>query len=137
MAGPVESLDIDERDLHLLPKTMQDLAAVIGLPALLKLVEAYGGVPVYVPVRLSSNWDLRDLLGDEAFFKLIDKHAGQRMEIPRCAKALRYIMYRKIRTESLTTSQRDLALRYRYTIRHIRNIEMMGEPEEDLNGSLF
>ena len=37
-----------------LPGTLRDIAALIGLPSTLKLVETYGGVRLYVPKALDA-----------------------------------------------------------------------------------
>lgn len=145
MAG---TLDLGADDLHLLPANMRELVAVIGLPALLRLVEVYGGTVIHVPARMKTAGgaparartadELRGWLGDDAFLKLVDHHAGERIEIARCVKAVRHLIHRQIRNDAAAgLSQRELALKYKYTIRGIHKIEVRGEPVEDKNLSLW
>lgn len=138
MVGTLDSLLLDESDLHLLPPSAQWLVREIGLPSTLKLVEVYGGTPICVPKRVGASCELLDVLGEDVFLKLQNKCSGMRLEIPRCLKAIRYIIYRKIRQDAASgIPQSELARRYKYTTRNIRKIEMRGEPEAETNLSLW
>ncbi|HAF44700.1 MAG TPA: hypothetical protein DCK83_07115 [Gallionellaceae bacterium] len=134
MAG---TLVLDESDLDLLPPSMRQFALEYGLPALLCLVEAYAGTRVRVPVNPNTESDLFRVLGGEVYLALVKAHPGETYEVARCLRAARHLVYRQIQKDSLELSQRELALKYKYTERHIRNIEMLGEVPPDRNGSLF
>lgn len=134
MAG---TLDLASSDLDLLPPSMRQFAVEYGLPALLRLVEAYGGTKIRVPVRANAESALFAVLGNEVYVSLVADHPNEIIEVARCVRATRHLLYRKIQRDSLTLSQRELALKYKYTERHIRNIELLGEVPPDRNGSLF
>lgn len=134
MAG---TLELSEGDLHLLPPSMRQFAIEYGLPALLRLVDAFAGTTIRVPVRVNVESTLCLVLGNEVYVSLVNDHPNEIIEVARCVRAARHLLYRKIQQDSLTLSQRELALKYKYTERHIRNIEMLGEVSPDRNGSLF
>lgn len=139
MASPLISpLQLDAADLHLLPKTMQELVQVIGLSALLDLVTEYGGTPLRVPKKQHTNPELLRVLGMTAFTALQARYAGETIEVAFCERALRTILHRQIRQDLINgMSKVALARKYRYTVRGIYDIEMRGEPGEDKNLSLF
>lgn len=134
MAG---TLDLASSDLDLLPPSMRQFAVEYGLPALLRLVEAYGGTTIRVHIRPDLESGLCRVLGGDVYAAVVKKHPGERIEVARCLRAARHLVYRNIQRDSLTLSQRELALKYKYTERHIRNIELLGEVPPDRNGSLF
>lgn len=130
-------MNLHDTDLHLLPPNMQWLAKTIGLPAVLKLVKHYGGgTPVYVPVKVAPDHALLPLLGAQAFAALVVEYGGTHIAIARCEKAAQVLVYRQIRAETQAT-QNDLALRYGYTVRHIREIQARGEGKESKQTHLF
>lgn len=138
MAKPLMwTLSLTADDLHLLPATMRELAQVVGIPAMLDLVGAYGGTSLYVPCRSTANPELLRVLGVTACAALQARYAGERIEIALCERALRVILHRAIRADLLAgMSKRDIARKYGYTVRGIFYIEMRGEPA-DKNLSLF
>jgi hypothetical protein len=138
MANPlILPISLTAEDLHLLPLSMQELAQVIGLPALLDLVAAYGGTPLYVPSKGTSNLELQRVLGKPAFIALQTRYANERIEIALCERALRIIVHRNIRADLVAGMTKiAIARKYRYTVRGIFDIEMRGEPA-DKNLSLF
>lgn len=138
MAGaPDESLSLDEQDIALLPPSMRWLAKTAGLSAVLALVRVHGGgAPVYVPATLRADHYLVRLVGLEAFAALVAEYGGTALEIARCERAARELVYRQIRREAREgVTQNTLALRHGFTVRHIRTI--LESQEEDRNGSLF
>lgn len=138
MASPlILPLSLTAEDLHLLPPSMQALAQVVGITALLDLVAAYGGTPLFVPSKGTSNLELQRVLGKPAFTALQAHYAGDRLEIALCDRALRIILHRNIRADLLAGMTKiAIARKYRYTVRGIFDIEMRGEPS-DKNLSLF
>ncbi len=127
----VATIEIDER---LLPRTVRDIAEIIGLQATLKLVEHYQGVPMWVPVNYDPEHILVRLVGHEAALKLIEQYGGEKPEIPRCTDAIRAVRNAKICASD--KSQRQLALEHGLTIRQIRNIQN-GVEVDDGQDSLF
>lgn len=134
MAG---TLDLADSDLDLLPPSMRQFAVEYGMPALLALVQAYGGTSVRVHTNPNTDSHLCRVLGAEVYAKLVKDHPGETFVVARCVRAARHLVYRQILRDGVTLSQRELALKYNYTERHIRNIEMLGEVPPDRNGSLF
>lgn len=134
----VRSLSLEESDLHLLPPSMQWLAKAIGLTAMLKLVKAHGGgTPIYVPMTVQLDHRLLYLIGVPAFTALVSEYGGDQIEIARCEKAARVLIYREIRREYAEgKSQNTLALKYDLTVRRIRDI-LNSQMEDDMQGGLF
>ena len=131
-------MNLDESDLHLLPPSMQWLAKAIGLTATLKLVKMHGGgTPIYIPMTVQLDHRLLYLIGMEAFTALVAEYGGDQLEIARCEKAARVLIYREIRREYAEgTPQNTLALTYEFTTRHIRDI-LNNEIEDDMQVGLF
>lgn len=131
-------MNLTETDIELLPPSMQWLAKAIGLPAVLALVKKHGGgAPVYVPGKTTPDHPLARLIGSDAFAALVDEYGGETIEIARCEKAARVLVYRQIRREAEAETQNTLALKHGYTVRHIRHICGAGEAEDDRQGGLF
>ena len=132
-------IGLEETDLHLLPTSVQWLVKAIGLAAALKLIKKHGGgMPVYVPVKISADHYLLHLIGAQAFATLVAEYGGDVLEIARCEKAARVLIHRKIRQEYAEgATQNELALRYEYTVRHIREILDGGEMADDRQCGLF
>ena len=128
------TIDIDVDDL---PGILQDLVELVGLQVTLTLVEHYGGVRLYVPVKYDPEHVLAKQIGHQAALKLIEMYRGDRFDIPRAEKAMRAVRDWKIREQYWGgKSQRQLAREYGLTDRQIRNI-LAGIEEEDLQESLF
>jgi len=130
-------VNLTDDDLHLLPTSMQWLAKTVGLPAVLAMVKTHGGgAPVYVPMKVTPDHYLVRLIGVQAFAALVAEYGGESIEITKCERAARVLLYRQIRNEYLIGATQDrLALKYNYTVRHIRNI--VGVVVDDKQESLF
>jgi Mor family transcriptional regulator len=113
--------DIEARYL---PGVLKDIAALIGLPGTLRLVEAYGGVRLYVPKRIDAEHALAQLLGVESATQLAEVYGGElHFDIPRAVVATRAARDKSIRAERAAgSSHRALALQYRLSERQIRNV---------------
>lgn len=124
--APAPFLQLDEADVDLLPGIVAEIAMLVGLKDALRLVEAFGGVRIYVPTadRLTPEHWLCDLVGLENAKKLAREFGGQpHFDIPRCAKAMREVRNRGIRRRrGMGASIRELALAYRMTEKQIGNI---------------
>lgn len=68
-----------------LPKSLVEVAEVIGLPATRKLVETHGGTRVFVPRRLKTQHKLANLLGFEKARRLSAHFGGESLNIARAA----------------------------------------------------
>lgn len=127
-----------EIEARYLQGVLQEIAYLIGLAATLKLVEAYGGVRLYVPKRFDPDHPLVKLIGHANAAKLVECYGGdEHFDIPRAAAATRAARNALIREERLRgATRREIALRYGLTERQICNI-IGDEPEDDRQGGLF
>lgn len=127
--------DLEENDIELLPPSMQWLAKTIGLPAVLKLTQRYGGgMPLYVPAEFDSDHRLAHLIGTEAFAALVAEYGSDKIEIAKCEVATRTLIHRAIRREYKPedgVTEDYLALKYHYTVRNIRYILYGEEVQQD------
>ena len=62
--------------------TFDNLVAVLGREATQKLVAAYGGIRIYVPVRAASESAFAALIGHEAAEALSRYYGGERFDVP-------------------------------------------------------
>lgn len=123
----------------LLPPSLQRVAEHIGLPATLRLVEARGGISIWVPTtdRCTPEHYLSRLIGFAALLALAELHGGEELEIPRAVAAVRAVRDARIREQyDGGKSQWDLALEYGLTERQIRNI-LNGLVAEEKQQALF
>jgi len=65
---------------------LQELEQVIGLKAVLSLVEAFGGTRTYIPHSADETHDIVQKIGLEAASKLSGYCGGERLEIPLASK---------------------------------------------------
>lgn len=113
----------DHLNVELLPQMLQDLVAMIALPATMKIVEARGGTALYVPVKhLADNHYLVQLIGREAAEILQGEYHGEELSIPTALKAMRAIRNAEIRAKRRHMSEAMLAREYRMSDRNIRFI---------------
>lgn len=132
-------LDADSIDIEDLPATLREMAALIGLPHTLTLVRHYGGTRLYVPREATPEHLLARLVGFEAMARLCQHYgSGEHFDIPRALDATIAVRNREIRRQAqMGKSQRELALAYRMTERHVRNIlgeAPMESPQVDMFG---
>lgn len=136
MAGTLILLeDVDVKDL---PPLAQDLVALIGFSATIRLVELRPGIPTFIPksVPATNHWMLCVLNG-KAAEALVKHYGGETITVPNCKLALVKIRQRHIlKSREDGYSQTEAALLHGVTPRWIRALESR-EPEEDRNGRLF
>lgn len=114
----------DNQDL---PRSIHEMADVIGFLAVCALVESFGGLTIEIPSKgtVSSQRRARLLavLGFEATEKLITDYEGERVFIPRCVRAFRGQRDREIiAAYEAGQSVNVLARTYRMTDRNVRHI---------------
>lgn len=121
-----------------LPGVLQDIAELIGLPGTLKLVEAYGGVRLYVPKKIDAAHDLAILIGLDNATTLAETYGGEdHFDIPRAVAATRAARDTLIRADRAAgMTHRELALKNKLTERQIRTI-LGDEGEDDRQIGLF
>ncbi|OOZ41642.1 hypothetical protein BOW53_02890 [Solemya pervernicosa gill symbiont] len=130
-----------DNPLEHFPQSIQDLADVVGIDGVLKIVEARGGIWLYVPRKANDDHWLARLIGFPALQQLVKIYAGEEIEIPRCAKSLKRAKDLEIANgikEGASGAQ--LARQHHYTERGIRKVKRRlkerGEIEEQ-QGDLF
>lgn len=122
-------------DRTLLPQILQQIAELIDLADTMKLVEKFGGVRLYIPMKLGAEHQLVDLIGDKNAEKLATAFGGETLEIPKAEAALREIRNQEIREQWPKLSHRQLALKYGTTDRNIRKI--LGEVRDERQLEIF
>ncbi|WP_301181602.1 Mor transcription activator family protein [Thalassolituus sp. UBA3500] len=112
---------------NLLPESIRDIIDLVGISAALRIVEERGGIRLYVPKTPAVNHWLSDLIGLDNMTALVNVYAGEEIEIPRCAAALKAIKDHEIATAEGSVT--ELARRYGYTERGIRKIRRRVEEQ--------
>lgn len=132
-----DTITTHEIEARYLPGVLQEIADLIGLPATLALVRAYGGVRLWVPLNIDPDHPLVKLVGHAAAAKLVDIYGGQEhFDIPRALGATLAVRDKQIRAQRAEgATHRELALRHRLTERQIRNI--LGPEEDDRQIGMF
>jgi hypothetical protein len=129
---------MENLSLDMLPPRAQALAELIGLAALLALVEWRGGVMLYIPQRMPQEHPIACLIGLQAATALADEYGGDAIEIPRCETTLRAVLHDTIRTrrragETEAQVARDVGM----WGRSVRRICAAAEPVADDQPDLF
>lgn len=111
------------------------LVEVIGAPATRRLCDAFGGVRLYIPVRISRNDEIAREIGMTAAQQLADYSGGQTIDLPKGH-------VRKRRARQLIAdgdmSMRDIALATDYTERRLYQIQAEQRRKDDSGqGDLF
>lgn len=121
-----------EQVAGLLPETIQQIAALIGLPRTLELVAALGGTTFPVPKNQRRLGQIRyealaEVIGVDGADALTRHFGGEILSIPKCEAALRELRDRAVRAEFDAITREHpavhavmlLARKYRLTDRHI------------------
>ena len=118
MTDALPPIDADD-----LPPRLRALAALIGLPAMLRLVEARGGTRIYVPDAATTEHWMARLIGLPALQQLVSVHAREYLELDRAAAALRAARDRQIVEQvHAGASTARIALEFGLTQRQVFNI---------------
>lgn len=126
-----------EVESRYLPGVLQEIAALVGLPATLALVRAYGGTRLYVPKRFDPNHPIVKYVGHEAAAKLVASYGGlEHFDLPKGDIAVKAARDKQIRAKRAGgTTHARLAVEFGLTERQIRNI--LGPEEDDRQVGLF
>ena len=124
-AAPADHLaEID--DIALLPPLLQDFVRLIGLPATLALVRAYGGLRIYIPspARAHPEHALAQHIGHQALQALAQVYGSEsHFALPKATHALTALRNRRIaRAYASSQTARALAAQYNLTERHVERI---------------
>lgn len=136
MVSTLASLeDVDVKDL---PPLAQELVSLIGFSAMIHLVEARPGIPLFVPNVLAPEHLLICIIGQKAAEALVKNYPGETITIPNCKLALVKIRQRHILKSRQQDgySQTEAAMLHGVTPRWIRELESR-EPVVEKNLRLF
>lgn len=122
-----------------LPASLADIIDAIGIAATLKLVEAFGGIRIYVPSEdtLHEGHPLVRAIGMEAAVKLARLYPSEFIEPPRATAYMREIRNAAVREGMENASAAELARRFQTTRRNIFRIMAAGPELEDPQPDLF
>lgn len=119
-------------DLDHLPDSVSDLAEHLGVDSALRIVATLGGCTIHVPKTISEGHFLHFELGREIAQALAREYGNSKLEIPRCAVALRDVRDKAIlRRWSEGATANALALEFKLTERHVRSIISAARARED------
>lgn len=129
-----------------LPAAAREIAALVGLPKTLQLVERLGGTTFPMPKRATRIGEMRytllaEVVGVEAAAVLCQHYGGTNLYVPRCATALRRARDAEIvaafdavsKNRSANTVVAELALKYRLSDRRVwlilKEVPCIAQPE--------
>jgi hypothetical protein len=124
--------------LHLLPSKLREIAEYCGIETALLLLEHAGGryVSVPYPEHLHALHQLVEWLGVERASGFCRQYAGELIQVPKAAAAIRAIRDQQIREDRRSgASLGSLARRYGLTQRQITTI--VGQETDDRQFDLF
>jgi hypothetical protein len=105
-----------------LPQSLRDIASAIGFESVMRLVDRYGSQRLWIPVNPSHDWELFDILGREASFKLVGLCGGNQIDVPSCKTLKIEMRNQKIRDDRRSLSIEKLAAKYGLRREWIRRI---------------
>lgn len=131
-----------------LPESARQLAVVIGMPAVIALVQARGGRTVEMPRKPAGAWfdGLCADIGEDAARALIAWAPGVRLTIPNCKAAISKARQRAIAAADTGKSANEIAAAFGVHERTVRKIRQMParelrRPEKsvvlEVQGTLF
>jgi len=108
------------------------LVELIGLPLALRLVDNFGGVPIYLPHpgRVKEHSPVAQVIGAEAMRSLARAWPMTHVMLPLGAAYLRRQRNAALRADAQTMSQPQLARKYEMTLRNIEYI--LARSDDDL-----
>lgn len=117
-------MDADLMDLEMdWPRSLIELKEVIGTNGVVRLVEGFGGVRVFIPKQLRDGHRLVANLGQEVAGRLSRHFGGETLSIPRAVRTLRRMRNREIVEQyNAGIPVRRLAMTFRLTERQIYTI---------------
>lgn len=119
--------DIKERlkliKTHSLPPQTKAFVALIGLAETIKLLQARGGSPLYIPKLSDKTRTLPEILQPDSIKKLATSAmAGHIIDLPKADKLLQQLRNLDIISQRGIKSRRELAKEFNLTTRHIQGI---------------
>jgi len=124
-------------DIADLPDSLAELVELLGEHAVLKLMDSWGGVRLYVPQKMTPDHVIARVIGFASARRLSARFPLEFLEVPRGADALRRARNRGIvraHAEGLSASR--LARKHRLTERQVWKIlaasDSPDSPQQDL-----
>lgn len=105
-------------------QSARDLAEVIGIPAVLRVLKHFAGHDnVYVPLNVNEECELAHVIGVSAFKKLVGECGGTSVKINREHSVLRLLEQRRIVDMRLRgTKTQEVAKKFGITSRGVQKI---------------
>lgn len=105
-----------------LPESIIEIAEIIGITHALAIVALRGGTRLTIPVRAHKSHWLNEVIGINAFEKLVCHYAREELAIPKCQYAIGLVTKKEIISDRENLTIAGLARKYDYTERGIQNI---------------
>ena len=103
---------------------LEDLGAVMGTEAAVRLVAVFGRGQLYVPHTAESGHPIEHVVGRRPFKRLVNEFGGETITVPAAGDFQRLRRMRQVvRLLSEGFSVEELSRLFEYTPRTIRNIE--------------
>ena len=116
------SIPFDELKQEL-PRELAEMADVISGEAILKLVDSFGGLPLYIPSSPSPESLLTQAIGHEWASALCKHYHGCEVFVPKLDELRRQYRNKEIIAQNhVGKGNRELALQYKLSSRMIRSI---------------
>ena len=116
----------DLADTRMLPPLLQDFERLIGLQATLALVQAYGGLRIYIPTpaRAQPDHPIAKIIGHANLLALAEVYGAEsHFQLPKAHHALVALRNSRIAKAYLTAKTAlELAAEYGLTERHVERI---------------
>ncbi|MGB1238552.1 MAG: hypothetical protein ACPG4U_10105 [Pseudomonadales bacterium] len=128
--------DIESTDIQsdLLPQGLQELCQVIGLKATLNLAKAYPGVTLYIPAVPVQGHAIANVVGLDAFQKLVHVYQQETLRIPKLDAAIRQVKHKAvINLKQHGESNRNIALELGYTQRYVEMLVSAQRAESQID----
>ena len=107
--------------------TLEDLGAVMGTEAAMRLVAVFGGGQLYVPMMADAEHPIALVVGRSPFRHLVATLGGETISVPAAGEFMRLRRVRQVvRLLADGVTVEELARRFDYTPRTIRNIRNEG-----------
>ena len=115
-----------------LPRTVREIADLIGLDATLKLVDRYGGIGFYCAANPTESHPLSLLVGFAEAHRLATKFRSEYVKVPRCHKLILRARNAEICAEfQAGETAGSLARRHGMTERNIWKILRQSRVQDD------
>jgi len=106
-----------------LPDSLHEMTALVGMSDTLRLVRAYGGTRLWVPADITPDHPFSTLLGHAQARAISARFGNTYIDIPRCAGVARAARDAEIqRRYASGETQNAIALAYGLTERRVREI---------------